>query len=122
MTDKGGFWRNWIVRNLIWALVFVIGLALVVTIMLSLVTQHNKEIVVPDFTNMTCQEAKYNAERVGLKVTVADSVFVRRMKKGAVFTQFPKGFVLGKIYFRKSRSGKINLARASASKQRYDFL
>jgi len=90
-TDKGGFWRNWIVRNLIWALVFVIGLALMVTIMLSLVTQHNKEIVVPDFTNMTCQEAEYNAERVGLKVTVADSVYVRRMKKGAVFTQFPKG-------------------------------
>lgn len=90
-TDKGGFWRNWIVRNLIWALVFVVGLALLVTIMLSLITQHNKEIVVPDFTNMTYQEAKYNAERVGLKVTVADSVYVRRMKKGAVFTQFPKG-------------------------------
>ena len=88
--NKGGFFSNWIVRNLIWAAVFVVVLLVGTNILLSIGTQHNKEITVPDFTNMTYEEAVYNAERVGLKVEIGDSVYVRRMKKGAVFSQFPK--------------------------------
>lgn len=87
---KGGIFSNWIVRNLIWAAVFVVVLLVGANILLSIGTQHNKEITVPDFTNMTYEEAVYNAERVGLKVEIGDSVYVRRMKKGAVFSQFPK--------------------------------
>ena len=85
-----GFFSNWIVRNLIWAVVFVVVLLVGANILLSIGTQHNKEITVPDFTNMTYEEAVYNAQRVGLKVEIGDSVYVRRMKKGAVFSQFPK--------------------------------
>ena len=89
---KGGsIWSNWIVRNIILAVLFVAAILVLASIGLGAITQHNKEIDVPDFTNMTFEEAKYNAERVGLKVEIADSVFVRRMKKGAVFTQYPKG-------------------------------
>lgn len=88
---KGGILSNWIVRNLIFAVLFVVVLLIVANILLSLGTQHNKEITVPDFTNMTYDEARYNAERIGLKVEITDSVYVRRMKKGAVFTQFPRG-------------------------------
>ncbi|MBR0299471.1 MAG: PASTA domain-containing protein [Bacteroidales bacterium] len=90
-TKKESILSNWVVKNLIWAVVFVVGLAIVVSVLLGIVTQHNKEIVVPDFTNMTFSEAKYNAERAGIRVQISDSVYVRRMKKGAVFTQFPKG-------------------------------
>ncbi len=88
--NKGGFFSNWIVRNLILAVVFVVVILVGTNILLSLGTQHNKEITVPDFTNMTYEEAVYNAQRVGLKVEIGDSVYVRRMKKGAVFSQFPK--------------------------------
>ena len=88
---KGGILSNWIVRNLIFAVLFVVVLLIAANILLSLGTQHNKEITVPDFTNMTYDEARYNAERIGLKVEITDSVYVRRMKKGAVFTQFPRG-------------------------------
>jgi len=82
---------NWIVKNLIWAVVFVVALLVIANVLLSIGTQHNKEIVVPDFTNMTFEEAQYNAGRIGLSVEIGDSVYVRRMKKGAVFAQFPKG-------------------------------
>jgi beta-lactam-binding protein with PASTA domain len=88
---KGGFLSNWIVRNILLAALFVAAILITVNILLSVGTQHNKEITVPDFTNMTFEEARYNAERVGLSVEIGDSVYVRRMKKGAVFTQFPKG-------------------------------
>ena len=88
---KGGILSNWIVRNLLWAVVFVVLLIIGANFLLSVGTQHNKEIAVPDFTNMTFEEARYNAERIGLKVEISDSVYVRRMKKGAVFAQFPKG-------------------------------
>ena len=88
---KGGILSNWIVRNLLWAVVFVVLLMIGANFLLSVGTQHNKEITVPDFTNMTYDEARYNAQRAGLQVEITDSVYVRRMKKGAVFTQFPKG-------------------------------
>ena len=81
-TKKESILSNWVVKNLIWAVVFVVGLAIVVSVLLGIVTQHNKEIVVPDFTNMTFSEAKYNAERAGIRVQISDSVYVRRMKKG----------------------------------------
>lgn len=89
--NKGGLLSNWIVRNLILAVLFVVVLIVAANLLLSIGTQHNREITVPDFTNMTYDEAVYNAGRVGLKVEIGDSVYVRRMKKGAVFTQFPKG-------------------------------
>ncbi|MBR4821670.1 MAG: PASTA domain-containing protein, partial [Bacteroidales bacterium] len=96
MADKKtsitqGFFSNWIVKNLIWAVVLVVAILVISNVLLSVGTQHNKEITVPDFTNMTYDEARYSAQRVGLQVEIADSVYVRRMKKGAVFAQFPKG-------------------------------
>ena len=90
-NKKSGILSNWIVRNLIWAIVFVVALLVVANILLNIGTQHNKEITVLDFTNMSYDEARNNAERIGLHVEIGDSVYVRRMKKGAVFAQFPKG-------------------------------
>ncbi len=84
------FFSNWIVKNLFWAVVFVLGLVLVVNILLGIITQHGKGVTVPDMTNMTVSEASKLASRSDLRVVVSDSVFVRRMKKGAVFSQNPK--------------------------------
>lgn len=39
---------------------------------------------------MTISEAKYNAGINNIRVLVIDSVYVRRMKKGAVYSQTPK--------------------------------
>lgn len=89
MEQKTGFLNNWIVKNILKALVFVVGLILLVNILLGLITQHGKEYSVPDFTNMSVSEARETAARKGMRIEVIDSVYVRRMQRGAVFTQTP---------------------------------
>lgn len=81
---------NWIVRNILGAVLLVLGLVLAVNIFLGIVTQHGKTVEVPDLTNLSVEEARQAASSVSLKAVVSDSVFVRRMKKGAVFSQIPK--------------------------------
>lgn len=86
----GKFLSNWIVKNILGALAFILGLAIVVSILLGILTQHGKTTEVPDFTNMQVSEAAQVAQSYGLRVLVSDSVYVRRMEKGAIFSQNPK--------------------------------
>lgn len=81
---------NWIVKNLLWALIMVVSIILLVNISLAVATRHGRTVTVPDFTNKTLNEAQREAAAAGVKVEIGDSVFVRRMKKGAVFSQNPK--------------------------------
>ena len=76
-------------KNLIWALVYVAVLIAGVTIGLAFFTNHNKEIEVPDFTTLSVQDASRIADALGIRVEVTDSVYVRRMEKGAIFSQNP---------------------------------
>lgn len=64
-------------------------LFLFVKVSLNLYTRHGKELVVPDFSNMTYQEAASLAKKHDMRVTVTDSVFLKRMKRGAVYRQSP---------------------------------
>lgn len=86
---KKGFFSNWIVRNLVFALIIVCLLVVGAMFFLNVVTQHGKEVLVPDFSNMTLSEAKAAADASGMRVEVTDSVFVKRMKRGAVYRQNP---------------------------------
>lgn len=88
-TEKKGFFSNWIVRNLIAALIIVVVLIVGAIVFLNVVTKHNQELVVPDFSNMTVAEAEYAAGQAGMRVEVTDSVYAKRMKKGAVRDQNP---------------------------------
>ena len=88
-TEKKGFFRNWIVRNLLLAFVIVALLIAGAIIFLNVVTKHNQELVVPDFTNMSVEEASAAAMQAGMRIEVTDSVFVKRMQKGAVYRQNP---------------------------------
>lgn len=89
MGNKG-FFGNWIVRNIIGAAVFVLALVLVVDIVLKIYTRHGDEVAVPDMTNLSVADAGAIATANNLNITVADSVYVLRMNKGAVFAQNPK--------------------------------
>ncbi len=84
------FLGNWIVKNLLLAAAFVAAVVLAVSLLLGVVTRHGKEITVPDFTNMTPREAQAAASSAGLRAEVTDSVYVKRMKPGAVYMQLPK--------------------------------
>ncbi len=86
---KSGFFSNWIVRNLLGALVVVVALVVCAMIFLNVVTKHNQELIVPDLSNLTLEEASAVAEAAQMRIDVTDSVFVRRMKRGAVYRQNP---------------------------------
>ncbi len=88
-TQKKGFFGNWIVRNLLTAFVIAAVLIVGAMIFLNIATKHNQELIVPDFTNMTVAEAEVAATQAGMRVEVTDSVFAKRMKKGAVRDQNP---------------------------------
>ncbi|MBR5076706.1 MAG: PASTA domain-containing protein [Bacteroidales bacterium] len=89
MDIKKSFLNNWIVRNVLLALVLVAALVLLTNVLLSVITQHNREISVPDFTNMTLAEARQAASKAGVKVVMTDSVYVKRLKPGVVYLQTP---------------------------------
>ena len=88
-TEKKGFFGNWIVRNLLLAFVIVVVLIVGAVIFLNVVTKHNQELTVPDFTNMSVEDATSLAAEAGMRIEVTDSVFVKRMQKGAVYRQNP---------------------------------
>lgn len=83
------FFTNWIVRNVLLAVAFVLVFALLANLLLSVMTRHGKEIAVPDFTNMTVQEAARVASAAGIQVAVSDSMYISRLKPGAVYKQIP---------------------------------
>ena len=89
-NKKTGILGNWIVRNILWAIAFFVALLLVAKVGLNVITNHGQMIEVPDLTNLTFEQARKEAGRKGLKVEIADSIFVRRMAKGAVYSQNPK--------------------------------
>ncbi len=88
-TEKKGFFGNWLVRNLLGAFLLAAVLVVGAMIFLNVVTKHNRELTVPDFSNMTVAEAEAEAAKVGMRVEVTDSVFAKRMRKGAVRDQNP---------------------------------
>lgn len=89
-TDKKGFFGNWIVKNIILAVLFFTILILFNSILLGTITNHNETIEVPDLTSMSLNEARHEAARLKLRTEVVDSIFVRKMEKGAVYSQNPK--------------------------------
>ena len=78
-----------IFKNLLAAACIAAGLVVGAMIFLNVVTMHNRELIVPDLANMTVDEAEALATAEGMRVDVVDSVFVKRMKKGAVYRQNP---------------------------------
>lgn len=87
---------NWIVKNIIKAAVFFLVLIIAAQIALKLVTHHGQMIEVPDLTSMSVDEARRVASKDNLRTEVIDSIFVRRMEKGAVYSQNPKAGTLVK--------------------------
>lgn len=84
------FFSNWIVKNILLAILIAAILIGGVYVMLNVVTRHNKEIIVPDFTNMTVSEARRIAGQNEMKIEVTDSVYIKRMERGAVYRHTPE--------------------------------
>ena len=84
------FKNNWILKNLLGAVVFVAALAILVSVGLNRITRHGKNVTTPDFTNLSVTQAQALAAQADVKVKVVDSVVVRRLAGGVVYRQQPK--------------------------------
>lgn len=78
-----------LLRNFIWGIVFVIAVILLLQLFLALFTRHNKELTVPDFTALDYRTVEKVAKNLNLRVEVADSVYVKHLPLGVVFSQNP---------------------------------
>ena len=85
-----GFFGNWIVKNLLSAVLAVVLLIAGAGLLLKVLTRHNEEIRVPDFSNMTVDEAAAAARAHDVKIDVTDSVYIKRMARGTVYRQIPE--------------------------------
>ena len=81
--------KNWIIKNLLGAVLFFVALAVVANILLAVFTHHNRVITVPDMTGLSLQEAQRLADTSLVRIDVVDSIYVRGMSKGAVYKQNP---------------------------------
>lgn len=88
-AGKSPWYRHWAFRNLLLALLIVLLFLAGVTLLLNLITRHNRELTVPDFTNQSVAQARETAGRHHLIVEVTDSVYVKRMARGFVTRQHP---------------------------------
>lgn len=84
------FFNNWIVKNILGAVLLVAVLILGAHFLLRTLTKHNQELEVPDLSNMTVAEASATAAQHGMRVQVIDSVYVKRMERGVVFRHNPE--------------------------------
>ncbi len=80
---------NWIVRNVIAAAAVLLLLTGLAALGLNLLTKHNKEYSVPDLTGLSVKDAEFNAHQEGMRTEVVDSVYVGRLRRGAVYRQNP---------------------------------
>ena len=80
---------RWIVKNLGLAVILFAALLIITQLSLKAITRHNQVITVPDFTDLSVADAKIVAKRYSIRTEVADSVYVKRMEKGHVFSQNP---------------------------------
>jgi len=82
--------KNWVVKNLIWGIVYVIGLVLVASVFLNVVTEHKRIVEVPDFNNMSIRDAERFAVQKEVRIEVTDSIYAPRRAKGVVVAQSPR--------------------------------
>lgn len=68
----------------------LVVLFVVINIFLKVVTKHNNELIVPDFTNMSVSQAQHLAHEAHLRLEVTDSVYIKRMTRGHISRQNPE--------------------------------
>ena len=86
---KSGLKNKPLLRNFIWGIVFVVAMILLIQLLLALFTRHNKELTVPDFTALDVETVERVADNLHLRIEVADSVYVKHLPLGVVFSQNP---------------------------------
>lgn len=90
MKNKKSILGNWIVKNLLLGVLFVLLLVVAVSVFLSIRTRHGKDVTVPDLSGLSISDAYRTASAIDLKTIVSDSVYMKRIPRGAVVSQLPR--------------------------------
>ncbi len=80
---------NFIAKNLLWAAITLIVILVASLLFLKIVTRHNQEIEVPNFSGMTLSSALKQAKERDLRLKVTDSVFLSGVGRGEIIRQNP---------------------------------
>lgn len=78
-----------LLRNFIAGIIFVIAAVGVISLLMALFTRHNRELTVPDFSSLEMSTVEKIAGNMHLRIEVADSVYVKHLPLGVVFSQNP---------------------------------
>lgn len=87
---KEFFDNNPVIKHLLLAIGFVIGLVLLTMLWLRFYTNHGEKLKMPDFVKTHILEAVEVAEDNSFQIVVADSIFKLGVKGGTVLNQNPR--------------------------------
>lgn len=79
-----------ILWNITLIVVVLLSLLILSYVALAIGTRHGMRRTVPDFTGLALKDAKYYAEKRGLKLIINDSLYVPAYPGGMVLEQLPK--------------------------------
>lgn len=82
--------KNPILRNLIIAVSAILVFVFIVSMLLSVFTRHNSSETVPDFSEMTVEQAIRASKKSGFRIEINDSLFVPAYDGGIILDQLPK--------------------------------
>lgn len=83
-------WNNYVVRNVVLAVSLLVILLFVANILLNVSTRHNKHVEVPDFLNVTLDEARRMSRKDKLRIEINDSLYVPAFDPGVILEQRPE--------------------------------
>ena len=89
-AGKGKWYWNWFSKQLYLIIVIFIGIFMIASYSLKMITRHNQELEVPSFIGMNLEQATKIANINNLRLEVTDSVHIPRAAKGAIFKQKPE--------------------------------
>lgn len=78
------------IKNLAGIIAFIVGFCWLITFWLKCYTDHGESLEVPNFVNMTIQDAKKKAKNRNFNLVVSDSVFRANMPAYTIVEQNPK--------------------------------
>jgi beta-lactam-binding protein with PASTA domain len=112
------------IRQLVIALVIVLVVAFVFFNMLSMITQHGKEITVPDLSKLTAEKAEEKLNEANLDFVIIDTLdFDKAYPKYAVVLQDPKAGSKvkegRKVYLKLNSDGYTNVVLPNLIEKTY---
>ncbi len=88
---KKKWYQSWEFKHIFVAVAAALVSVFVLFHLLGLITRHNKSIEVPDFTDMSIEQARKLAHKSDVRLKISDSVYIPQVQAGQVLKQIPAG-------------------------------